>query len=997
MYSTKTRQFLAKALMLGLIYLSTINGAIAQESSTTATINGVVTDEQGATISGAKVTIINLNSNITREISSQEDGTYSVSQLPPGNYKITIQSEGFKTVSANLELELGIKAKIDTSLTLGQVNDVVLVESSSALQDGKTENSTNVGIRNIDGLPINRRNFLDFSLTTPRVVADSLPQQGIIPTSGLSFNGQSARLNNFTVDGVDNNDSGSGAVRTTFSQDAVQEFQVVSDSYSAEFGRAVGGIVNIVTKGGTNDFHGKLFFLNRNDSISARNAFARINPEFKQYQFGAITSGPIKKDKIFYFTSFERLSIKQNNIVTISDQTVASAQRLGFNISNGPLPFSVATTSFLSRADIEITPSNKLSVRYSFGGNYNGAIETFGGLTSDTSSGVERVKDNTIAINNTYISNALGLVNETRVIYYHRRRSLTESSNLTQVNLIAPEGNVIYGRNFFVPQPDRLQTATQIINNVSLTRGRNFIKFGIDALLSDGSASLPFAGAGQGIFRPINFATLAGFPTFPTISGPALFDPSLRTPAEKAFLTFFASVLPNAVPGFPQGVPLANLSIPLAYVQGFGFGKIGLSTNLFSAFVQNEIRLKPSLLVKAGVRYDINRQDFTPDNSGNFSPRLAISYKARKDLVIRAGYGIFFGTLGPAFAFPTRLLTSKTVQLLVVPFPFSVFPFALPDHRLPISSSSNFPAGVPAIKQLSTELQIQPDLRNNYSQQATFGIDYYVTKDTLLSVNYNYTRGNKVIAYRNINPIVRPVSDPVTNAIVGRVDTSRGDVFEFESAFDSYFHGVTISLNRRVVNRLSLLAHYTLSKAIDNSVDINFAITASENPLRPDLERSLSLQDVRSRFVTSAVVDLDYKNNPFSKGLQFSTIVTLNSGKPYNLLAGVDLNSSGDLPPFDRPAHLGRNAGIKPGFANIDLRLQKGINLRENIRLEGFLEIFNAFNRTNISEVDGTYPPDAQGNFQLPSKDGSRFIAPTDRFRSSFAPRQLQFGFKISF
>src|SRR5262249_16349484 len=185
-------------------------------------------------------------------------------------------------------------------LIVGASSEVVEINAgSSVINEGKTESSTNIDTISIANLPINQRNFLDFALTSPRVVRDRVPAQGASATSGLSFNGQPARFNNITIDGLDNNDLGGGTVRSTFSQDAVQEFQVVSDNYSAEFGRAIGGIINIVTKSGSNDLHGSAFNFVRNEAISARNAFSTINPEFKQYQFGATLSGAIKKDRTF--------------------------------------------------------------------------------------------------------------------------------------------------------------------------------------------------------------------------------------------------------------------------------------------------------------------------------------------------------------------------------------------------------------------------------------------------------------------------------------------------------------------------------------------------------------------------------------------------------------------------------------------------------------------------------------------------------------------------
>src|SRR5262249_36465120 len=227
----------------------------------------------------------------------------------------------------------------------GANTEIIEVHASGNIEAQKTESSTNVDKERIDGLPINRRDFMEFSLTVARVIRDGLPPQGAIATSGISFNGQSARLNNVTIDGLDNNDPASGSARATFGQDAVQEFQVISDNYSAEFGRAVGGVVNIVTKGGGNDYHGNLFFFNRNDKIGARDVFAPFRPPYKQYQFGTILSGPIKKDRAFFFASFERLSVNQNKFITISDATkeAAARQRLPFN--NGPQPFALDVTT----------------------------------------------------------------------------------------------------------------------------------------------------------------------------------------------------------------------------------------------------------------------------------------------------------------------------------------------------------------------------------------------------------------------------------------------------------------------------------------------------------------------------------------------------------------------------------------------------------------------------------------------------------------------------
>jgi hypothetical protein len=996
----RSRGVFSSSLLAALFSILSLSPfAFGQSGSTAASITGNIIDEQGAIIPGIPITARNIETNLTRETKSGEDGTFLISQLPPGTYDVTVSAESFTTKTSRLELVLGTTTLLNFTMSIGANSEVIEVKAINTIGEGKTESSTNNSRDRIENLPINRRDYMEFSLTVARVVKDGLPQQGVAATSGLSFNGQSSRQNNITIDGLDNNDPFTGSVRVTFGQDAVQEFQVVSDSYSAEFGRALGGVVNIVTRGGGNNYHGDLFFLDRDDKISARDVFAPFKPNYKQYQFGSTFGGPIKKDRIFFFTSFERLTVKQNNFVTISDESVSAANRQGFPLRNGPVPFALGTTSILTRLDMRLGPSNTLYLRYNFGGTYNGAFEPFGGLIGGTSAGIQRLDDSSFVASNTYISTGLNLVNETRLLFSKRRQGVLTSDPGPQVQLVAPEGQITFGRGTFLPQ-FRLQNLYQFVNNVTLPRGRHQIKFGIDYLYNNSPArdtNLQFFDNGQGIFAPINFAAILGNPSFPSFTGLQSFDSNLRTPEQRAFLTQLAGVLPNVVQGFPKNLPLADLSLPLAYLQLFSDSRLTSRVQLFSAFFQNDIKLRPNLLVKAGVRYDLARAVFFPDNNGNLSPRLAISYNPAwlSKLRLRASYGLFFGTpqLGVASAINN---TTGPNKILVLPFPFSILPFALPKRHFPAATS--LPPDVPFIPQLSLSFRFQQDLRNSYTQQISAGFDYFLGENTAVSATYDFVRGIKIFSIYNINPITRPIpGDPIGSAISGRPDPTRGNFFEMASAFDSNYHAVTLSINRRFANRFGLLAHYTFSKAIDNFIDIRVDFQEVNDPRRLDLERGLSLQDVRSRFVLSGTWDLTYTKNPFLRDFQLSTIINLNTGRPYNLLAGVDLNMDGDNPPGDRPAGIGRNVGLMPGFANIDLRLTRTLAINERFRLQGFIEVFNLFNRVNISEVSRFFPPDANGNFNLPPKDGSRFIAEPKQFRSAFAPRQFQFGFRLTY
>jgi hypothetical protein len=985
---------LAVVLLLA-IWPNTGRKASAQSSgATAASITGRIGDEQGAQLSQAIITLRNLQTKLVRQTTTDQDGTYFMPQLPPGDYELGITAAGFATAVSKVTLVLGSTLVFNSQLVVGQTNDVVEVTASSISNYGITESSSNNLRQRIDNLPINRRNFLDFSLTSARVTPDRFPGQGVAATSGLSFNGQPARFNNINLDGVSNNEGFSGGVLSTISQEAVQEFQIVSDSYSAEFGRALGGIVNIVTRGGTNEFHSTIFNFFRNDKISARDVFATSRPPFRQYQFGATLSGPIKPEKAFFFTAFERTSIKQSRFVTISDAVVASARNVGFGLNNGPVPFALGVTTLLARGDVKISANDQLYVRYNGGFSFNGALEPFGGLIGQTNGGTENLRDNFLAVSNNYVGR--NLVNETRFTY-GRRRQLVAPIDLDgpQIQLFANEGLVTFGRRTLLPQPRRQQNF-QFVNNLAWQQGRQQIKLGVDFAYNDLSeASVPITGGGIGIFTPINFASALNLPGAPLLSALESFDPTLRTPTQRLFLRSLALELPRRFDGFPL-LALENLSLPSTYLQGFGDATSPITSKFLSLFVQDDIKVRSNLLIKLGLRYDLNRVTTFPRTNGNFSPRMAFSYNLNERLNLHGAYGIFVNV--PLIGASTVVQTTGTgkFKVPVIPFPFSTIPFSLPGRRLP--SGDTIPPGVDFIPQLSLMFQFEPRLRNSYSQQANFGIDYRLDNDTVASVSYTYIRGLKLFSVNSINPIVRPVpGDILTSAITGRVDPTRGDVFLYTSAFDSYYNAFTVSLTRKASKRIGLTASYTFSKSIDNFQDVLRNELEANNPLDLRGERGLSLQDVRNRLLVSGTWELNYTRNRWLRGFQLAAILDLESGRPFNLVAGSDVNMDGDNPPGDRPLGIGRNAGVTPGFANLDLRVTRQLRLNERVTVNLIAETFNTFNRVNISEINRVFAPNAQGQFQLPEKENGRFISTRDRFRNAFSPRQFQLGLRLVF
>jgi hypothetical protein len=264
--------------LLAIIVLALSTMVLAQSSGSTAgAITGTIKDIQGGAIVGATIRVKQLETDLERVATVGEDGNYTIAQLAPGSYEIRVEAAGFSSQLEKATINIGRTLLANFTLSVGETKDVIEVDAEVTADANKTESSTNFGRQQIENLPINRRDFLDYAILSPRVLTDRLPPTGTTPTSGLSFNGVSGHFNNITIDGVDNNDAFSGSVRATFSQDAVNEFQVISDGFSAEFGRSLGGVVNIVTKSGQNEFNGNLFLFNRNDKTSARDALsARI-------------------------------------------------------------------------------------------------------------------------------------------------------------------------------------------------------------------------------------------------------------------------------------------------------------------------------------------------------------------------------------------------------------------------------------------------------------------------------------------------------------------------------------------------------------------------------------------------------------------------------------------------------------------------------------------------------------------------------------------------
>src|SRR5688572_31458263 len=300
--------------------------AFGQAQSNAADLQGVVRDPQGAVVVGANVTARNPATNFSRTAQTNDEGYYLIVSLAPGEYEVTVEAPTYKkAVVPSYKLTVGARADLDVVLELGQLTEIVNItsEDQPVVETTRTTVANTIEQERIENLPINQRDYLGFATTMSSVNRGNDRPIGPAPSSGLNIGGQRGRSTLVQVDGADNTDNSVNASRSTVSQEAVQEFQVATNSYAPEFGRATGGIINVVTKGGTNDFRGNVFGFIRHKSIQARNALAPIidndpnkKPPFTRAQYGATLGGPIVKDRTFFFTAFEQRRRQESGFFT---------------------------------------------------------------------------------------------------------------------------------------------------------------------------------------------------------------------------------------------------------------------------------------------------------------------------------------------------------------------------------------------------------------------------------------------------------------------------------------------------------------------------------------------------------------------------------------------------------------------------------------------------------------------------------------------------------
>ena len=940
------RSTAVKTLMLALLILLP---SAASAQTYRASVRGTITDPASALISGAEIKVNNQATGETRVASSDSAGEYTIASLAPGTYRMTVAAPGFVALSQEFTLSVHQELRHDVQLSVGQLTESIdqhlgveflTVERESAALRTAIDN------RQIEGLPLDGRNFYELSLLVPGAVPAAPGSAGSVRGDfSFSVNGAREDSNNFLLDGVYNLDPKLNTFGVRPPVDAIREFEMLTSSYDASFGRNPGAQVNVVLKSGTNEFHGSLFEFHRNAVWDARNFFAPAGegkPKYIRNQFGGSIGGPIKRDRTFVFGDYEGTRSREGitritNVPTLSERNGDFSQSLfglpidpftGMTFSGGiidplrihpvgraiaaryPLPnrnepfrnFVSSPTqsddndSFDVRVDHRLNERADLTFRYSFGDR--NLFEPFTGPTLSLVPGfgdtVKRRSQNAMAALTLVLTP--NLVNETRVAFSRVAASVTQEASTLNSDLglptISPNPRdaglsfiTITGLSPLGDEGNNPQNSVtnvfQVINSSSYVHGRHLIKFGGDIRFSQ-----------QNAFRDIESRGRLTFSPFAQISGNAIADLLL---------------------GFPLLTSVARVDNPQH-----------IRTESYNFFFNDSVRVNSRLTLNGGLRYEFNsppvdaadranvydlgsrslvqvgtngvpRSGVEADKN-NFAPRVGLAWTIGQEekTVLRAGYGIYYDQ--------SPLAPAEALYFNSPYFDNNIF-FSLPG--LPLTLSDPFPAFFP-FPLPDSALAIQRDLRTAYMQHWNLNLQRELGRNSVVELAYVGSKGTKLLTARDINqplPSVLPPGLP----FVPRPDPRFDDIDLLESRANSNYHSLQARWQQRLSRGLAALVSYTWAKSIDDAS--NFFSSAGDpnfpqNSYDVRAERGRSNFDVRHRLSVSYSYDL-----PFGKGKSYladngwvSTlltgwqtfgIVTLQTGRPFTVALISELDNSG--------------------------------------------------------------------------------------------------------
>ena len=1038
------------SLLVVFLLLTSGLTALAQSS---ATIQGVVTDESGAVMAGAQVIVRSTATGVERRTETDGSGNFQVAALPVGTYRVEIHAQGFQTAVVNdLILEVGKVIVQNFQLKVGGVAQEVNVVADAGLVETTT---TTVGQvinqKTVQEIPLNGRHFVDLGL----LIAGSVtpPQNGFLtaPLRGqgsFAFNTAGNREDtvNFMVNGINLNDMVQNQITFQPSINTVQEFKVDNSTFSAEYGRSSGAIVNIATRSGTNQFHGEAFEFFRNDALDARNFFNTTKPPFKRNQFGGAIGGPVRSDRTFFFFSYE--GVRQRQGLTLNGNTLTDAQR-------------ARVTDPVIKNLLEVIPRPTSIVRDPVTGSDIGRFQG-----SDTAPvNIDQWTGD--------VNHILGKDDRLHV-YYAFQRDLRGEPNL-QGNTLPGFGDTRKSRRQIFTLNETHTFGPNLVNEARFGFNRIHITFTPNALLNPADF-----GIRNGINEPIGLPqiSITGF-NF-NIGGPAGF------PQGRGDTTFVFSDTASYLRGahslkiggefrrflnnnFNRNIGTFNFATPDAFIAGNGnaftvtLGDISssIANGAVGLFVQDNFKWKPNLTLELGLRYDwfispterfdrfVNFDEGTRslirvksgtdklygNNKNNLQPRIGFAWDPKGDgkTSVRGAYSIL------ADQPVTNLVTGNSSNPpLATPLTFNG------------AIRLNNAVDVARAAGLSPSA-VDPSFDNAYVQSWNLNVQREITPSLGMMIGYFGSKGTHLRISRNVNQLIKGVRPFAAISATSPIlpGAAVGNLTKIESTANSSYNALWISANKRLSRGLQFNASYTWSKSLDyNSLNSQGVVVQDSYNLVGD--RGLSDFDARHRFVINAIYELPFRGNRLIEGWQISGITQLQSGNPVNILAGNPLAIAGtsfgalniasltglatlrpDLigpieiigsptkwfsaavcdprDPKGCPAgaafalpvslvngsavfhfgNLGRNVIIGPGFSNTDFSVLKNTKISESLRVQFRAEFFDVFNHANFGQPGRV----AQvGSTSFGVITSTRF--PTGDSGSS---RQVQFALKLIF
>ena len=892
---------------------------------TTGDITGRVTDEQGKVVPGAVVTATRQGTATGRTTTTDESGDYTLTNLSPGKYDITVESQNFsKALAKDFELNVGAKVTQNFELKPGSVTATVEVTSEgNPIETTTSELGRNITPAEVQNLPFLNRTFANLSIIAPeaRPVGTFDPTKTHVGT--VSFSGGDGRQVDVNVDGGDNKDNVVGSMLQNFAYESIQEFQVLQHRWTAESGRSVGGVVNVISKSGSNDVHGSGFFNFRNQSLRAKDFFEKQTtdpkPSYNREEFGGSVGGRIVKDKLFFFGAVERFSERQNLLVNPALLPQIAAIPGVTASPTIPLPYN--DTLLTVKVDHRLSDKQSMFYRYAFQKNDSPNDQFDPGQPADLAGGNTNTnKLTSFVINHTYTFSPR-VLNQFSFQYQNFENNILGVT--TDPNIIFP--SVQSGANVNVPQQTK-ERKFQFRDDISVLNGKHALKFGVNYIHTELNGFFFFGANGYQITffdDPLtikNNLESSHCPLDPT-------DPLMQRHI-RCYTAGFAT--PGAVNEITFNTGAGDTSQPPFHQLAF--------------YVQDDYKVTPRLTLNLGLRWDANIKilvDQTNNrtmkilgllNNGRaraitgdpgllskttsgykeFQPRLGFAWdiNGTGQTVIRGGYGIFYDQIFQNLTLFAKQQGNPTIYQTVLD---------LVNSSVPVGQLAMFRFGVdplpaPAVIN-NTNLEVggfgrinDPTLQDPYVQKWSLGFETKLGDNYVLSSDYVHTLGLHENRVQNINPQIQ-LTCPAGSAVTATCPRGGSTRF-FDTAFvaaglgagrleqinmftstnRSLYDSWATTLRRRTRHTL-FSASYILSNSRGWGGQPTASYSGNGIAVTPEIQFSPgefgpTRIDERHRIVASGLFDLPY-------GFQISPIVQFATARPYSLNAGTDLDGDG--------------------------------------------------------------------------------------------------------